>query len=121
MEKEKLVKIAENGRFVKTVINDIIEDAKDKKIEIKDNVIVVIPSILKVSDNYVKQLEDSEFPLHYTDEESKVVYSIYNNFSNSKDENELQKIRKSFNVFSCNFTSSIFSVYYKNGGSEWQD
>ena len=119
MDDSRLIKVVENGRFVDSIIKAINENAKDKNIKLEDNVSIVIPNIHDVTDKYVTSLDDSCFPLYHYENNTK--YYIYSKFKGYSNEEELRKVRKSFNVFSCNYTSSIFPVYYKNGGLEWLD
>ena len=100
-------------------IKSVIENAKDKNIKLDEEISIVVPNIFEVADKYVTALGNSDFPIcHY---ENNTTYYIYNKFRGYTDEMELRKLRKSFNVFSCKYTSSIFPVYYKNGGLEWLD
>ena len=119
MDDSKLIEIVQNGRFVDTIIKSVIENAKYKNIKLDEEISIVVPNIFEVTDKYVTALGNSDFPiLHY---ENNTTYYIYNKFRGYTNEKELRELRKSFNVFSCNFTNSIFPVYYKNGGLEWLD
>ena len=119
MDDSKLIKIVQNGRFVDTVVKAIVENAKDRNIKLDNEISIVVPNIYEVADKYVTVLENSDFPIYHYEKNTK--YYIYSKFKGYSNEEELRKVRKSFNVFSCNFTNSIFPVYYKNGGLEWLD